>query len=424
MFYSLLAASGLFLGALVGVYLKPSRMVTASIMAFGSGALVSALAFELVEESFQKSGFLPLVLGFVIGGVIFVIGNSVIDRIGGYLRNTSNQKRYIRQQKKKFASHLIGNLSKVDILRLLSPEEINKIVAFIDQLEISKDTFIFKQGDEGDALYLIDQGNVDILSEQESGLVRRIDTLGPGQTFGEMALVTKEKRSASARALADVKLFRIRRTDFDRLIEDSPKLATAVSGLLAQRLTKRTAMQIKQEVELDHWKKQAIESTEEKNILAIEEKVYIKKDISKAASLAIFLGALIDGIPESAVIGANVVDSAIPRIAFLIAVFLSNFPEALSSAAGLIKSGFSRQRVFLLWGGLIILSGITALVSNILLAGAPVWTTALADAIAAGGILAMLSNTMMPEAFELGGATVALATIAGFLCTFLLKIFG
>jgi zinc transporter ZupT len=67
------------------------------------------------------------------------------------------------------------------------------------------------------------------------------------------------------------------------------------------------------------------------------------------------------------------------------------------------------------------LSGLTALVANWLLAGAPAWVSAVADAVAAGGILAMLSNTMMPEAFELGGASVALSTIAGFLCTFLLK---
>ncbi len=149
--------------------------------------------------------------------------------------------------------------------------------------------------------------------------------------------------------------------------------------------------------------------------------MFIKKDISKAASLAIFLGALIDGIPESAVIGSSITGAALPKIAFLIAVFISNFPEAMSSAAGLIKSGFSTKRVFLLWGGLVVLSGLTALVSNLLLTGAPSWVSAVADAVAAGGILAMLSNTMMPEAFELGGTTVALSTIAGFLCTFLLK---
>jgi CRP-like cAMP-binding protein len=390
-------------------------------MAFGSGALISALTFELVEESFAKGGFLPLVIGFMAGGAVFVLGNNVIDRIGGYLRNASNQKRYIRKQKRKFTSHLIEALSKVDILRLLTPDEINRIVAFLEEIEVTPDTYVIRQGEEGDALYIIDSGNVEILSEQETGRTKLIDTLGPGQTFGEMALVTKDKRTASAKAVTAAKLFKIRKTDFDRLIEDSPRLATAVSGLLARRLSKRTNMQLEQETELERWKKQAIATADDKNILAIEEKMFIKKDISKAASIAIFLGALIDGIPESAVIGSSITGAALPKLAFLIAVFISNFPEAMSSASGLIKSGFSRKRVFLLWGGLVVLSAVTALVSNVLLTGAPAWVTAAADAVAAGGILAMLSNTMMPEAFELGGTTVALASIAGFLCTFLLK---
>jgi zinc transporter ZupT len=106
------------------------------------------------------------------------------------------------------------------------------------------------------------------------------------------------------------------------------------------------------------------------------------------------------------------------------AVFLSNFPEAMSSATGMTRVGFSRARIIGMWCGLALLSGLAALLGNALLSHAAPATLALAEAVAGGGILALLSNTMMPEAFELGGRRVAFATIAGFLVAFLLAMYS
>ena len=134
--------------------------------------------------------------------------------------------------------------------------------------------------------------------------------------------------------------------------------------------------------------------------------------------MAIFLGALLDGIPESVVIGAGFTTLAAFHPTFLVAVFLSNFPEAMSSAAGMQRAGFSRRRVFGLWGGLVVASAIAAALGNAFLAEAPPTLLTFVEAVAGGGILAMLASTMMPEAYEHGGPSVGLATIAGFLSAF------
>jgi zinc transporter, ZIP family len=142
------------------------------------------------------------------------------------------------------------------------------------------------------------------------------------------------------------------------------------------------------------------------------------------APVAIFLGALLDGIPESIVIGAGFTTLVTLNPTFLVAVFLSNLPEAMSSAAGMRRAGFSATRIFSLWGGLAIASAVAAALGNIFLQGAAPTLLTLVEAIAGGGILAMLASTMMPEAFEHGGPSVGLATIAGFLSAFFFTTLG
>jgi len=137
------------------------------------------------------------------------------------------------------------------------------------------------------------------------------------------------------------------------------------------------------------------------------------------APVAIFFGALLDGISESIVIGAKFVSLATFNPSFLIAVFLSNLPEAMSSASGMRLAGFSNLRIIALWTGLMVASGVFGMIGNIFLASAPPTVMTFTNAIAGGGILAMIAATMMPEAYEEGGPVVGLATIAGFLSALL-----
>lgn len=105
-------------------------------------------------------------------------------------------------------------------------------------------------------------------------------------------------------------------------------------------------------------------------------------------------------------------------------MFLSNVPEGLSSAAGMRKSGRSAAYVFGVWGGIALASGLAALVGNVALAGASPDLIAAVTAVAAGAILAMLVDTMIPEAFEATHDYAGLITVAGFLAAFVLSKLG
>ncbi len=139
------------------------------------------------------------------------------------------------------------------------------------------------------------------------------------------------------------------------------------------------------------------------------------------SGLAIALGALLDGIPESIVIGVSLLGGQGVGLVAVIAVFLSNLPEGLSSAAGMRKAGRSPTYIFGIWIGIAVVSGIAAMIGCWAFAGAESWIVAAVTAVAAGAILAMLTDTMIPEAFETAHDYAGLITVAGFLAAFALS---
>ncbi|HEX6140107.1 MAG TPA: ZIP family zinc transporter [Candidatus Limnocylindria bacterium] len=140
---------------------------------------------------------------------------------------------------------------------------------------------------------------------------------------------------------------------------------------------------------------------------------------------AIVLGALLDGIPESVVLGSTLLGGATISISFLAAVFISNVPESLSAAADLRREGHEAGWILRLWVLVALVSGVAAAAGYALLGamGASVLVP-FVQAFAAGAILTLLADTMIPEAFEEGGPLVGLATVFGFALAFLLSNAG
>lgn len=136
------------------------------------------------------------------------------------------------------------------------------------------------------------------------------------------------------------------------------------------------------------------------------------------SGLCIAMGALLDGIPESMVIGLSLLKGPGVSMVAVVAVFLSNLPEGLASAAGMKQAGRSPRYVFGLWGGIALVSGIAACVGYSFFQQASNDTIALINALAAGAILAMLMDTMVPEAFEEAHEFAGLITVIGFLVAF------
>jgi ZIP family zinc transporter len=141
----------------------------------------------------------------------------------------------------------------------------------------------------------------------------------------------------------------------------------------------------------------------------------------EGGGLAIAVGALLDGVPESIVIGVSLLQGGGVSLVAVIAVFLSNIPEGLSSAAGMRRARRSDRYIFGVWGGIALASGLAALIGYTAFAGAGPDLLALTNAVAAGAILAMLVDTMIPEAFEETQEYAGLITVTGFLAAFVLS---
>jgi ZIP family zinc transporter len=129
---------------------------------------------------------------------------------------------------------------------------------------------------------------------------------------------------------------------------------------------------------------------------------------------AIVLGTVLDGIPESFVLGASLAQEGSVAIAVVVGVFVSNVPEALSGTTGLLQAGWARGRVFAMWSGVVAVSVLAAILGRQLLDEMGGDGGAFVLAFAAGAVLVMLADTLMPEAFVLGGREAGLLTALGF----------
>jgi zinc transporter, ZIP family len=141
-------------------------------------------------------------------------------------------------------------------------------------------------------------------------------------------------------------------------------------------------------------------------------------DQESGSALAIVLGTVLDGIPESMVIGLTIFKGGAVGAAYLTAVFISNLPEAISSTAGLVTSGWKRSRILWMWIGITLVSGLASLAGYDLFQDSSPNVVALVLAFAAGAILTMLADTMMPEAYEHGGKLAGVVTTLGFVVAF------
>lgn len=235
--WGLFAGSALVIGALIGWYRTPSQRLTAAVMAFGSGVLISAIAFDLMDEARQSAGLWPTGVGFVVGALVFSAGSELLARAGARHRKRSHPP----------------------------------------------------------------------------------------------------------------------------------------------------------------------EGTEE------------------TAPTAIALGSILDGIPESIVIGLSLIDGTGVAIATVVAIFLSNVPEGLSSSAGMKRSGFGARYVFGLWAGIACMCGLGSVIGFAVFDTLPVEAAAATQGLAAGAMLAMIADTMMPEAFASTRNATGLISAGGFLLAFVLS---
>ncbi len=215
----LLTTSSSIVGAALGLYVPISKRAMACVLAFAAGALIAALAIELAFEGAQElhqQGFNAnasmafIGSGFALGAVIYYFTSLFLDQKGAAIRYPTRFREYALGQKQKDAKETIQLLSKCDLLRHLPPEEVERILPFVQTRHLDGGEILFNAGDAGDALYIVARGKVDVLSagEHRNGHVvgEKLAELGEGDAFGEMALLSGEPRTATIQSSAQTDL--------------------------------------------------------------------------------------------------------------------------------------------------------------------------------------------------------------------------
>jgi CRP-like cAMP-binding protein len=417
------------LGAAVGLWLNPGLRLTAAVMAFGAGALLCALALELVVPALQHfpdnpfEGFKWLAIGAMLGCVLFIGLDQVLAGMGAYLRKNSTIASRFKRLKKSHYRKILDKLSVLDLMVNLPPEEIRRVLRDIERREFRAGELICHEEDPCDALFLIDSGAVRVVS-RNGGQAGAPVVLGKGEAFGEMALVTGVPLIARAEAVENCVLWEVHKDDFNEVVAVSPGLQKTLEKLSRRRPGDAAPGAIDARKSKD-WLDAASQDLESELGDPTE------ADIVKAAraearggsnvALAIWLGIALDGIPESLIIGGSM-EGASVSLALIGGLFLANFPESMSSAVVMKKQGGTRFVIIGMWFSLMVMTAVGAAFGNVFIADAPHHLHGLLEGMAAGAMLAMIAQTMLPEAYEHGGWLTGLMTVCGFLAAIWLGI--
>jgi zinc transporter ZupT len=432
-FWGLISAISLPLGALLGLLTHPSRKVTSALMAFGAGALLFALTIELFSEALHHAAeygnriIYITIAGALAGGLLFDLLNQMLNNKGAFLRKFITTRKHLSLVKRKMARRLINELSRIRLLQSLPPDDIAALIPHMKRETFDAGEIIFRQEDIGSTLYFILTGEVEIIRSNDTGEEKTIAVLSKDETFGEMALLGNNPRNATAKAKSKTQVLKVLHSDFETALSQSDELRESALVLFHQRAENLSLKS--DDYRAEEWESRCLKHLQRLSMPVTEQEINEeaqKAVVGKGAAMAIWLGILLDGIPESLIIGilsASITGISLP---FIAGVFLANLPEAMSSAVGMRKSGMSFGKILLMWGSLCLITGIGAGVGVLIFphnGGASSYMLLSAiEGLAAGAMLTMIAETMLPEAFEQGGAIVGFSTLLGFLTALIVKV--
>jgi CRP-like cAMP-binding protein len=405
--FGALSALSLPLGALAGLWLNPGLRLTAAIMAFGAGALLCALALELVVPALEHfpnqplRGFAWLALGAMLGCLLFLLLDYLLGNMGAYLRKTSTIAARLKRLKKHHFRKILDKLSVLDLMVNLPPEDIRRVVSDIEKRVFQAGEVICHEEDPCDALFLIESGRVRILAHDD-GQGAEPAFVGPGEAFGELALVTGLPPIARAEAVEDTIVWEVHKDDFREVVAVSPKLRRTLGHLAQRRGGKAAPAAVIDPEQSAAWLDAASRNLEselgaptEAEIVQAAHREHLE---GGKVALAIWLGIALD--------------------------VLANFPESMSSAIVMKKQGSKNWPIIGMWLLLMIMTAVGAAAGNLFIADAPRHLHGLLEGMAAGAMLAMIAQTMLPEAYDHGGWLTGLMTVTGFLAAIFMGTFN
>lgn len=311
------------------------------------------------------------------------------------------------------------SIDRIPWLEDLSEEEADWLSMHLVYRRYYAGELLFKEGDPANRMFLLEQGQVTLFDPENKLLPSHQQ---PGDGIGMRSFVTGVRHTLSARAVGECSAWTLRQEDFRQLLDNNPDFQQRLIGYLkAPGLT----AYLRQRYQLDggklqDWLSRSIKAVNAGKTPPSLLAMGVESGGAHGAALAIWLGILLDGIPESLVIGAMLTADGI-SLSLIVGLFLANYPEALSSSRGMRENHFSRLRILLLWSSITLLTGIGAAIGKGLVDVAPLAALPFLEGLAAGAMLTMIAQTMLPEAYIKGGSIVGLSTLLGFLAAISMK---
>jgi zinc transporter ZupT len=419
--FGIISAISLPMGVLIAFAWTPKPKIVASLMAIGAGALLAALTIDLVSTSIEKGHFYPLALGMILGGLFFVFLNKIVESKGGFLRKTATTLTHIHRKKTNRQKLFFKQLSKVKFFHNLSPSKVQLIIPYLNHYYYRQGKIMIHEGDPGDLFFVVEDGEAIVMNDKNNDV---INILKPNDTYGIVEMLTGITHDFTVVVKEDMHVWVINKESLDKIISLNPQLAKEIKELVTEKIH---LLEITNEIDstrAENWYKEALLHFDYKKPEVTEFDFHEEVGEHKNASMAIWLGMMLDGIPESLVIGSSLLIHSTISTSLIAGLFLSNLPEALSSSVGMRKQRMSKIRIFTMWSSIMLMAGICAFLGNIFFENVSPVTFSVVDGMAAGAMLTMIAETMLPEAFHIGGSVTGLSALAGFLATLLFKVIG
>lgn len=273
---------------------------------------------------------------------------------------------------------------------------------------------LFLQGQPASRLFILERGRVSLIDPEHR--YQEPEPRGAGDAVGGLSFLTGARHTKTAVTTEETGVWELRRRDLDAILPRTPRLAERFHAFLEggeaqDYLTHRLHLPAEQ---AQRWCRAAQRALEHRQPMPPAAALTLSRTQHGGAPLAIFLGITLDGIPESLVIGSSMIHATI-SLSLIVGLFLSNFPEALSSSVGMRQQGMGFRRILGMWSALMLITGVGAAAGGLLFQEASPTLFGFVEGLAAGAMLTMIAETMLPEAYLKGGNVVGLSTLAGFL---------
>ncbi len=434
-----IAAGSMILGAIVGLSTPMSNATVGALCGFGAGALISALAIELVsptvealahadmaDRSVEVHHFITLLVSLIGGGIIFIVLDQLLSSHGGYLRKGAYVIAQHAKNKNKRRAELMQSIGNSSFFSSMSPELMNELLKMLHPKFIVQGETLFNAGDDSNELYVVRAGSLTLTHTDGSSR-----TAERGDLLGEVSFLARQSHTTTAVAEhGAAELLVLHKAQYEYFAKLHPDFAVTVRDLASERILENQRHLDQAAVAKQKWANLAIDAlrTGGTEIPSASDLNSMKEEHSNAG-MAIWLGNLLDVIPESFVIGTVMLSlvttkaaTGLPLSFFDVmpltlvgALFLSNFPEALSASVNMKQQGFSKSKIILLWATLTVICAVGAAFGAYVGESIPHSAMVVVEGIAAGAMLTMIGSAMLPEAAHLSTPNMAgFSTLIGF----------